>query len=76
MREQYNDKIRRLDMDNNILEGKVAKLQKQLLDKDRQSYQTELRAKEQMEEAQKIQKQSLSDMRGQAGQRSKIETEL
>ena len=46
VKEQFTEKMRRLEMDKEIQEKKVAKLQKDLLNLDRQKYQAELKAQE------------------------------
>ena len=46
IKDQFQDKIRRLEMDKEIQEKKVAKLQKEILDLDREKYKVELKAKE------------------------------
>ena len=46
IKDQFQDKIRRLEMDKEIQEKKVAKLQKEMLDLDREKYKVELKAKE------------------------------
>ena len=46
--------MRRLEMDKEIQEKKVAKLQKELLDKDRKIYQAELKVTEKNQEVKQI----------------------
>ena len=52
---QWQEKVRRLEMDLEIQENKNAQLQRQVQQLDKQKYQTELKAKESAEKAKAVQ---------------------
>ena len=68
MKEQFQDKMRRLEMDKEIQEKKVAKLQKDNLELDRQKYQAELKAQESATSMRQMQKQTKTGVKEMIGQ--------
>ena len=63
-------------MDKEIQEKKVAKLQKEILDLDREKYKVELKAKETVNELKRSQKSSQNDVKGRATAQSGTEQKL
>ena len=68
--------MRRLEMDKEIQEKKVAKLQKDLLNLDRQKYQAELKAQESVTSMRQMQKQSSTGVKEMIGLQSSTENKL
>lgn len=68
--------MRRIEMDRDIQEKKVVKLQKDLLDMDRKKYQAELKAKEMTDSIKKSQRSSMMDAKTLLTQQSSMEQKL
>lgn len=60
-------------MDKEIQEKKVAKLQKEMLDLDREKYKIELKAKETVQELKKNQRTTMNDVKGRQTAQSNVE---
>ena len=76
LKDQFQDKIRRLEMDKEIQEKKVAKLQKEMLDLDREKYKVELKAKETIDEMKRSQRSSMNDVKGRVSAQSSMENKI
>ena len=63
-------------MDKEIQEKKVAKLQKEMLDLDREKYKVELKAKETIDEMKRSQRSSMNDVKGRVSVQSSMENKI
>ena len=73
MKDRFEDKIRRLGQENELQEKRIAKLQKEKLDLDREKYKVELKAKENLDQLRKSQKAGANDIKGRVRVESGIE---